>query len=172
MAKGMATANVVRLKFFVSASWQRESGWRLGGDDTTVPVLAKGKTATGRLWTHVRDDRPFGGVDPPAAVFFYSRDRTAEHPERHLAHDAGVLQAGAYPATTAFYAPERSPGAACWRHGGRRFFVMADIAANARERARGKNSVIVPFAPEAISNRSCDASVYQNILPRNVASAF
>jgi hypothetical protein len=34
--------------------------------------LAKGKTRTGRLWTYVRDDRPFGGPDPPAAVFFYS----------------------------------------------------------------------------------------------------
>ena len=44
-------------------------------DDTTVPVLAKGKTRIGRLWTYVRDDRPFAGLDPPAAVFFYSRDR-------------------------------------------------------------------------------------------------
>jgi transposase len=53
---------------------------RLHGDDTTVPVLAKGKTITGRLWTYVRDDRPFGGPAPPAAVFYYSRDRTGEHP--------------------------------------------------------------------------------------------
>ncbi len=45
---------------------------RIHADDTTVPVLAKGKTRTGRLWTYVRDDRPFGGPDPPAAVFFYS----------------------------------------------------------------------------------------------------
>ena len=48
---------------------------RIHGDDTTVPVLATGKTITGRLWTYVRDDRPFAGPDPPAAVFFYSRDR-------------------------------------------------------------------------------------------------
>ena len=41
---------------------------RIHADDTTVPVLAKGKTRTGRLWTYVRDDRPFGGRDPPAAV--------------------------------------------------------------------------------------------------------
>ena len=52
---------------------------------TMPPVLAKGKTITGRVWTYVRDDRPFGGPAPPAAVFFYSRDRTAEHPNRHLA---------------------------------------------------------------------------------------
>ena len=58
---------------------------RIHADDTTVPVLAKGKTRTGRLWTYVRDDRPFAGPDPPAAVFFYSRDRGGEHPEQHLA---------------------------------------------------------------------------------------
>ena len=53
---------------------------RLHGDDTTVPVLAKGKTDTGRCWVYVRDDRPFGGPAPPAAVFYYSRDRGGEHP--------------------------------------------------------------------------------------------
>ena len=54
---------------------------RLHSDDTTVPVLAKGKTATGRCWVYVRDDRPFGGTAPPAAMFYYSRDRTAAHPQ-------------------------------------------------------------------------------------------
>src|SRR5271154_5609241 len=44
---------------------------RIHGDDTTVPVLAKLQTVTGRLWTYVRDDRPFGGQSPPAAVFYY-----------------------------------------------------------------------------------------------------
>jgi transposase len=58
---------------------------RLHGDDTTVPVLAKGKTRTGRLWTYVRDDRPFGGAAPPAAIYYYSPDRSGVHPERHLA---------------------------------------------------------------------------------------
>ena len=48
---------------------------RLHGDDTTVPVLAKGKTDTGRCWVYVRDDAPFGGAGPPAAMFYYSRDR-------------------------------------------------------------------------------------------------
>src|SRR5665648_237936 len=69
---------------------------RLHGDDTTVPVLAKGKTITGRLWTYVRDDRPFGGPAPPAAVFYYSRDRTGEHPQRHLHAYTGIFQADAY----------------------------------------------------------------------------
>jgi Transposase IS66 family len=69
---------------------------RIHGDDTTVPVLAKVKTRTERIWTYVRDDRPFGGADPPAAVFFYSPDRAGIHPERHLAGYAGILQADAY----------------------------------------------------------------------------
>ena len=52
------------------------AGDRLHGDDTTVPILAKGQTVTGRVWVYVRDDRPFGGKDPPAALFYASRDRT------------------------------------------------------------------------------------------------
>ena len=57
---------------------------RLHGDDTPVPVLAKGKCATGRAWVYVRDDRPFGGPDPPAALFRYSRNRSGDHPVEHL----------------------------------------------------------------------------------------
>ena len=72
------------------------SAERIHADDTTVPVLAKGKTRIGRLWTYVRDDRPFAGPDPPAAAFFYSRDRGGEHPEQHLASYAGLMQADAY----------------------------------------------------------------------------
>ena len=60
------------------------------------PVLAKLTTRTGRLWTYVRDDRPFGGKAAPAAVYFYSPDRGGEHPERHLATYQGILQADAY----------------------------------------------------------------------------
>lgn len=66
---------------------------RLHGDDTTVPVLAKGKTDTARLWVYVRDDRPFASTDPPAALFYYSRDRRGEHPRTHLASWSGILQA-------------------------------------------------------------------------------
>jgi transposase len=69
---------------------------RLHGDDTTVPVLAKGKTDLGRCWVYVRDDRPFGGTAPPAAMFYYSRDRASEHPQAHLANYAGIFQADAY----------------------------------------------------------------------------
>jgi transposase len=106
---------------------------RIHGDDTTVPVLAKGRTITGRLWTYVRDDRPFAGPDPPAAVFYYSRNRNGEHPARHLAGYAGILQADAYAGFGDLYDGKRKPKpiteAACWSHGRRKFFVIADTSA-------------------------------------------
>jgi transposase len=128
---------------------------RLHGDDTTVPVLAKGKTDTGRSWVYVRDERPFGGKDPPAALFYYTRDRRGEHPQAHLATYAGILQADAYGGYGKLYEPGRSPGpileAACWAHARRNFFVLADLAENARRKARGKTSgVISPLALEAV----------------------
>ncbi len=123
---------------------------RLHGDDTTVPVLARHQTRTGRLWTYVRDDRPFAGHAPPAALFFYSRDRTAEHPERHLSGYAGILQADAYAGFNGLYASDRSAGAiteaACWAHARRKFFVLADITA----KASGKLAVVAPLAFEAV----------------------
>ena len=73
------------------------AGDRVHGDETPVPVLAKHQTRKGRLWVYVRDDKPFAGPAPPAAVFFYSRDRTAQHPEGHLHGYAGILQAHARP---------------------------------------------------------------------------
>jgi transposase len=125
---------------------------RLHGDDTTVPILAKGKCETGRVWTYVRDDRPFGGKDPPAALYYASRDRSGEHPERHLKDYAGILQADAYSGYIRLYLVDRRPGpiiaALCWSHGRRKFFELADIAANAR---RGKDaSPISPIALEAV----------------------
>ncbi len=105
---------------------------RLHGDDTTVPVLARGRTVIGRVWTYVRDDRPFAGPAPPAAAFRYSRDRTGEHPQRHLAGYQGILQADAYAGFNGLYAPGRKPGpiteAACWAHGRRKLFKLAEVA--------------------------------------------
>ena len=127
---------------------------RLHGDDTTVPVLAKGKTDTGRCWVYVRDDRPFGGPDPPAAIFYYSRDRSGAHPQAHLADYVGILQADAFAGYNKLYEADRKPGplveAACWVHARRPFFVMADIAANARRKAQGKIAVISPLALEMV----------------------
>jgi transposase len=108
------------------------AGERIHGDDTTVPVLAKAKTITGRLWAYVRDDRPFGGPSPPAAIFLYSRDRSGEHPSRHLTSYSGILQADAYSGFNDLYNPDRRPGpivaAACWSHGRRKLFVLAELA--------------------------------------------
>src|SRR5258705_511935 len=91
---------------------------RLHGDDTTVPILAKGKTVTGRIWTYVRDDRPFGGHAPPAALYYASRDRKHEHPVQHLQAFTGILQADAYSGYNELYDPSRSQGAItaalCW----------------------------------------------------------
>jgi transposase len=105
---------------------------RIHADETTVPVLARGKTRTGRLWTYVRDDRPFGGSDPPAAAYFYSRDRSGEHPEQHLAAWTGLMQADAYAGFNRLYEAGRQPGpimpALCWSHARRKFFDLARIA--------------------------------------------
>jgi transposase len=105
---------------------------RIHGDDTTVPVLAKGKTVTGRLWTYVRDDRPFGEPAPPAAMFYFSRNRRGEHPNRHLAGYDGILQADAYAGFGDLYCEARKPvaltQALCWAHGRRNFFKLAQLA--------------------------------------------
>jgi transposase len=124
---------------------------RIHGDDTTVPVLAKVKTRTGRIWTYVRDDRPFGGEAPPAAVFFYSPDRASIHPEQHLTGYSGILQADAYAGFNTLCAPDRKPGpitqAGCWAHARRKLFELADIASKAREQ---KPITISPIAFEAL----------------------
>ena len=120
---------------------------RLHGDDTTVPVLAKGKTDTGRCWVYVRDDRPFGGSDPPAAMFFYSRNRKGEHPQAHLASYSGILQADAFDGYSKLDATARQPKpvkeAACWVHARRPFFAMADLEQSARLKAAGKQDVAI-----------------------------
>jgi len=137
---------------------------RLHGDDTTVPVLAKGKTRTGRCWVYVRDDRPFDGHAPPAAMFYYSRDRSGEHPDEHLANWSGLLQADAYGGYNRLYdwprrlsSGESAAGAgrileaACWVHARRPFFALADIEASARRKTEGKAPAPVsPLALEAV----------------------
>jgi transposase len=128
---------------------------RLHGDDTTVPVQALGKCAIGRCWTYVRDDQPFGGPDPPAAMFYYSRDRSGAHPQAHLAGYSGLLQADAFGGYTKLYEAQRQPGpileAACWVHARRPFFAMADLEENARRKAAGKKQIVIsPIAMEVV----------------------
>jgi transposase len=104
---------------------------RLHADDTPVPVLAKTKTRLGRLWTYVRDDRPFAGLAPPAAVFFYSPDRGGAHPQRHLAGWSGLMQADAYAGYGELYQATRKPAPIvelpCWSHARRKFYELATL---------------------------------------------
>lgn len=127
---------------------------RIHGDDTTVPVLAKMRTKTGRLCNYVRDDRPFGGQSPPAAIFYYSTDREGAHPNRHLASYAGILQADAYGGYNELYKADRRRGpiteAACWSRGRRKFYVLADITKTAAARLQKKQTAWSPLAHEAV----------------------
>jgi transposase len=128
---------------------------RLHGDDTTVPVMATGKTDTARLWVYVRDDKPFAGADPPAALFHYSRDRRGDHPQGHLASWSGILQADAYGGYGELYREGRAPTpileAGCFAHARRKFFELADVAGAARRKSRGERTgMIYPIALEAV----------------------
>ena len=128
---------------------------RLHGDDTTVPVMARGKTDIGRLWIYVRDDRPFAGPAPPAALFHYACDRRAEHPRAHLATWSGLLQADAYAGYNELYRPGRLPGpvveAGCFAHARRKFFELADVEGAARKKSRGEHAgSVYPIALEAV----------------------
>ncbi|WP_150120977.1 IS66 family transposase, partial [Sulfitobacter sp. HI0076] len=138
---------------------------RLHGDDTTVPLLARGGAKKARLWTYVRDDRPWNGGAPPAAFFRFSRDRGATNPNQHLAGWQGVLQApshglqanhcramDAYGGYNDLYREDRDEGpvtsALCWSHARRKFFELADLAGNVR---KGKPAhQISPVALEAV----------------------
>jgi hypothetical protein len=100
----------------------------LHGDDTPVPVLepGRGKTKTGRLWTYVRDGRPWADRAAPAVLFRYSPDRRGEHPERHLKSFAGILQADGYAGFDRLYEGKdaRIREAACWAHVRRKLYEI------------------------------------------------
>ncbi|MGY4627081.1 hypothetical protein ACVWY3_004837 [Bradyrhizobium sp. USDA 4486] len=124
---------------------------RLRADDTTVPVLAKGKTDTGRCWIYVRDDRPFGAQAHRQRCSTTHATARASIPRR-IWRVAGILQADAYDGYNQLYLAGRQPGpireAACWSHGRRPFFAMADIEENARRKGAGKKEI--PLSPIAI----------------------
>ena len=147
---GAVTALLTPLKALIEA--HVHAATRLHGDDTTVPLLARGGTKTARLWTYLRDDRPFGGAAPPAVVFRFSRDRGGEHPTTHLKGWQGILQADAYAGYNPLYDPGRQPGpvapALCWSHARRKFFELADIETNVRKGKSAKD--ISPIALEAV----------------------
>jgi transposase len=114
---------------------------KLFADDTPLPVLdpGRGRTKTGRLWVYARDDRPWAGPDPPAAVFFYSPDRKALRPAAHLENFKGVLQVDGYAGFEALPAKGDILLAACWAHARRKFYEFhqatgSPIAAEALRR--------------------------------------
>jgi transposase len=147
---GAVTALLSPLKMLIEAHLRAAA--RLHGDDATMPLLARGGTKTARLWTYVRDDRPFDGTAPPAVVFHFSRDRGGEHPKEHLQGWQGTLQADAYAGYNPLYDPGRQPGpvapALCWSHARRKFFELADIETNIRKGKSAKD--ISPIALEAV----------------------
>jgi transposase len=102
---------------------------KIHADDTPIPVLAPGtgKTKTGRLWTYVRDDRPWGDTLPPAVWFRYSPDRKGERPLAHLRDFKGFLQADGYAGFNRLYETGRVQEVACWSHLRRPFFEISQL---------------------------------------------
>jgi transposase len=109
---------------------------RLFADETTAPVLdpGRGRTKTGQLWAYARDDRPWGGGDPPMVAYVYVGDRKSERAEAHLGDFAGILQVDGYGGYTAL--AKRRQGihlAFCWAHVRRKFYELADTSPVATE---------------------------------------
>ena len=147
---------------------------KLFADDTPLPVLdpGRGRTKTGRLWVYVRDDRPWVGPDPPAAVYFYSPDRKAERPAAHLEDFQGVLQVDGYAGFETLTAKGDIVLAACWAHARRKFYEFhqatgSPIAAEAlrriaefyavEKRIRGQSANARQRAREAVSRPLIEA---------------
>jgi transposase len=114
---------------------------KLFADDTPIPVLdpGRGRTKAGRLWVYARDDRPWNGPDPPAAVYLYSPDRKADRPASHLAKFKGVVQVDGYPGFDRLSEGGDIQLAACWAHARRKFYEVqqatgSPIAAQALRR--------------------------------------
>jgi transposase len=104
---------------------------KLFADETRAPVLdpGRGKVKLGQLWAYARDDRPWGGNDPPGAVYCYAPGRGSEHVKNHLAGFTGILQVDGYAAYKELV-KTREPAAPivlafCWAHARRRFYEIA-----------------------------------------------
>ena len=105
---------------------------KIFADDTPIPVLdpGRGRTKTGRLWVYTRDDRPWSGPDPPAAVYFYSPDRKADRPASHLEKFRGILQVDGYVGFERLTANGNIVLAACWAHARRKFYDLHEATAS------------------------------------------
>ena len=139
---------------------------KLFADETTLPVLdpGRGRTKTGQLWAYARDDRPWGGRDPPAAVYVYATDRTAGQPIKHLAGFKGVLQVDGYGG----YRPLAEKGevklAFCWAHVRRPFYELAaagpaPIASEMLERIKALYAIEADIRERAAEDRAAARKV-------------
>jgi transposase len=106
---------------------QLKTSSRLFADETTAPVLdpGRGQTKTGQLFAYARDDRPWGGTDPPGVAYVYAPDRKAARAIEHLSGFAGVLQVDGYSGYRALAAGNQVTLAFCWAHVRRRFYELA-----------------------------------------------
>jgi transposase len=100
----------------------------LFADDTPVPVLdpGRGRTKTGRLWVYARDERPWAGPEPPAAVYLFAPDRKAARPVAHLAQFKGVLHVDGYAGFEQLASKGDIVLAACWAHTRRKFYDVVE----------------------------------------------
>ena len=134
------------------------SAEKLHADDTPVPVLApgNGKTKTGRLWTYVRDDRPWGDRTPPAVWFAYTPDRKGEHPKAHLSEFTGTLQADAYAGYDAIYEDGRVKEAVCMAHVRRSFYDLYEAHKSAVAKEALERIAALYAIEEEIRGRSAE----------------
>ena len=134
------------------------SAEKLHADDTPVPVLApgNGKTKTGRLWTYVRDDRPWGDQSPPAVWFAYTPDRKGEHPIAHLGEFTGTLQADGYAGYEAVYKGGRVREAACMAHVRRPFYELYEAHKSAVAKETLERIAALYAIEEEIRGRSAE----------------
>jgi transposase len=135
---------------------------KLFADETTAPVLdpGRGRTKTGQLWAYARDDRPWGGTDPPAVAYVYAPDRKAERPIAHLAGFKGVLQVDGYAGYRVLAERGGVELAFCWSHVRRRFYELAaagpaPIASEALERIRALYEVEKAIRGHDADERRC-----------------
>jgi transposase len=134
------------------------SAGKLHADDTPVPVLApgNGKTKTGRLWTYVRDDRPWGDPTPPAVWFAYTPDRKGEHSKTHLSEFTGTLQADAYAGYGAVYEGGRVNEVACMAHIRRPFYDLYEAHKSAVAKEALERIAALYVIEEEIRGRSAE----------------
>jgi hypothetical protein len=123
---------VGRAAFLLRPVYQRlldrlRASSRLFADETPAPVLdpGRGRTKTGQLFAYARDDRAWGGTDPPIVAYVYAPDRKAARPIAHLAGFCGVLQVDGYAGYKVLAQGGQVQLAFCWSHVRRHFYELA-----------------------------------------------